>query len=101
MDEYNRRRLENDGFGFGVLAGLGLTLLAIGVCAALRGMPGLSAFFDTAWQYIGVTQLVYVIPVLIVLWRKGLTLAALGVMTMAAVVFLINFACGIILHSIR
>ena len=69
----------------------GLTLFIIG--AVVRGEQGLILAF-LPLMYIGVSQLVYIIPAILIARRKGDTEIAKGLIIGASLTFLLNAACS-------
>ena len=75
--------------GWGLALGIGLAALLH--CALF----GAAVLFDAPrlFYLIGVVQIAYLTPAWIILRRRGYKLAALGLVTVAAVTFLLSGAC--------
>lgn len=85
---------QNKGWRF-FLLGMGILLAAHGLVAGLLTLlsmkyEGIGLIFIFA---IGLTQLIYGIPILIVLFIKKQKSMAYGVLTMMGITFLLNSAC--------
>lgn len=85
-----------------IWAGVGLTLLfhfVVQVCllfilgAIVTGERGLEVAF-LPLIYIGLSQLVYMIPVILIARHKGETETAKGLIIGASITFLLNAACN-------
>lgn len=88
MSEDIQLTVKNEG---SVGAGLGLTAL----------LHLINIVFPPAFLFIGVSQLVYMIPAVIIAYKKGYKVTAKWMMIGAAITFLLNATCfGIILASL-
>ena len=77
----------------GVAAALAATALMPGLAFSLLWFPAVRTVILGALFYLGLTQLTYVLPIILAFLAFGRRKAAIGVLIPAALVFLLNAAC--------
>lgn len=88
-DEYQDENRYKGSFRYGLVVTLGLHLLQI----PMNIIFGLTPFFMGPLIFIGVSQLIYMIPAIIYFKRQGESETVKGLITGASVTLLLNAAC--------
>ena len=92
-------RAPGEGANGSILEGIGCGVLVSVIAPVLLVIGAL--VFNTTWLaaiiFIGVTQLLWIVPLVVMFWRKGRYETAKGITIVAAIVFFINAACGVLI----